>query len=165
MKRVLLLASLALCNLTFAAPPTEASIDQLVTLTHSPNTLDAMTAAVERSIRQGVEASTHGKSLTAQQQKAVQVIPDQIMQFVRQQLNWAKLKPLVAQAYMETYSQEEVDELIRFFGSPVGRRFVDKQPQLVQRMSAATQQLVATALPKFQAALLESLRQAGIEAK
>jgi len=43
---------------------------------------------------------------------------------------WPEMKRLAANAYAETYSEEELSGLVDFYQSPAGRAFLEKEPKL-----------------------------------
>lgn len=45
---------------------------------------------------------------------------------VREFGTWEKIKPAMAEAYRDTYSEEELDGLLAFFNSPIGQTYLSK---------------------------------------
>ena len=46
----------------------------------------------------------------------------------------------IAKAYMETYTQEEVKELLKFYESPIGKKMADSAGELFKKTTAAGQE-------------------------
>jgi hypothetical protein len=65
------------------------------------------------------------------------------------------LKPAMVQAYMDTYTEDELDGIIAFYLSPAGKAFVAKSPQVSQRENQILRQQAAELQPKVQAATQE----------
>ena len=56
------------------------------------------------------------------------------------------LKPDFARIYAETYSQDEIDGLIAFYGGPLGAALISKMPQLLNRSIQLMQERMAPML-------------------
>jgi hypothetical protein len=143
-----------------AAPPSDASIATLLEITQSSKMLDTMYASMEQSIRQGMQAAMAGKTLTAEQNRVMELAPARLAALMREEMKWATLEPMVVQIYRETFDQAEVDGLIAFYQSPTGQAFVAKTPLVMQRSMAATQAQVHAFVPKLQAAMRDVMKEA-----
>lgn len=164
MKKLITLAAFALLAhaCAFAAPPRAESIEALLALTKAEQMLDTVYGGLESSIRQGMSAAAGNRSLTPEQQKLVEALPARMAQVMREEMNWGTLKPLMVKVYAESFDQEEVDGLIEFYRSPIGRRFVEKMPVVTQRSMQATQQLMDSVMPRLQQAMQAAMREAGL---
>lgn len=163
MKKLVAMLVLVASTTAFAAPPSKESVETLLTLSKAEQVLDVLYANMEQSMRQGMQAAAGNKPLTPEQQKVLQTLPAKMAEFLRQEMSWAAMKPHLVGVYVETFDQEEIDALTTFFRSPVGQRYIDKQPVVAQRSAAVAQQLLAPVLPKLQSAIAAALKDAGIE--
>jgi hypothetical protein len=163
MKKLIAILFVTACTTAFAAPPSRESVETLLTLSKADQVLDVIYGNMEQSMRQGMQAAAGNKPLTPEQQRVLQALPAKMTQFMRQEMSWPALKPLLVKVYVETFDQEEIDGLAEFFRSPIGQRFIDKQAVVAQRSSLAAQQLLASVLPKLQSEVAAELRKAGIE--
>lgn len=162
MKQTLAAALLA-CSLALsahAAPPSDASITELLTITQTNRMLDQMHANLEQSIRQGMRAAAGNRTLTPEQSRILELAPARLAGLVRQEMTWAKLEPTVIQIYRETYTQTEVDGMIAFYKSPVGQASVTKVPQVMRRSLEASQKQMQAFLPKLQEAMKQVIEEA-----
>jgi uncharacterized protein len=142
-----------------AAPATEASITELLTLTKADSTLDAMLGGMEDNIRNGMQRAAAGKPLSVEQHRMLELAPAKLTALIREELSWDKLKPIYMQVYRETFEQSEVDGLIAFYRTPVGQAFVSKMPLVTQRSMAITQQRMQSFGPRVEAAMAELMEQ------
>ena len=71
------------------------------------------------------------------------------------------LKPKIAGIYRETFSQEELDGLIAFYESPVGRAYIAKMPVAMAKTMAMSQQQMQSLMPRLKAIADEARREAG----
>lgn len=54
-----------------------------------------------------------------------------LVDLMRDEMSWEKLEPVLAEAYASVYTEAEHWELAAFFGSPLGRKYVERTPQLM----------------------------------
>lgn len=162
MKKLVVILSMFACSAALAAPPTTESVERLLVLSKGDKLLEVAYASMERSMRQSMQTLAGSRPLTPEQQKAIRTLPERMMQFLRQEMSWAAMKPLIVPVYVQTFDQEEIDGMISFFSSPIGQRFVDKQAVVAERSAAAVQQLMTAALPRLQAAMASALKESEI---
>lgn len=65
-------------------------------------------------------------------------------------LKWDTLKQDFIQIYSEVYSEQELKDLTAFYNSPVGRKFVEKMPDLQKKTLEVMQKRMALAMPALQ---------------
>ena len=165
MKRLIpLFAAALLClaaPLALAAPPSDAQIDKLLEVMRARQTVDAMLPQIEASQKQMVAQMTAGQDVTPEQQASFERIMDKTNARVRQALAWDKLEPMYRDIYRQTFSGEDVDAMIEFYGSPAGQRVLDTMPQLMQQSMAAMQKLMVPMLQDMQRDIREEAQAGG----
>ena len=129
-----LLASLSFAAM--AAPASDASIETLLALTKSEAALNTMHAQIEPVMTQSIRQAFGAKSLTAEQQRAVDTAVKRSVEIMRSELSWTSMKPEVVTIYRETFSQDEVDGMIAYYRSPPSMAAVEKLPVVMQRSNA-----------------------------
>ncbi len=95
-----------------------------------------------------------GIKLSAEEQKQQEKLLGRAMAIVEEELSWAKLGPLMTEAYAATFTEEQLKELITFFKSPIGQAFLDKTPVLQQKLMAGMQEISL----RMQKRLVEELK-------
>lgn len=64
----------------------------------------------------------------------------------REYFAWDKLSPIFTDVYMDVFTAEELEGLIGFYESDIGKSFLEKQPQLMQatmeRMQGLMQEMM-----------------------
>ena len=143
-----------------AAPPSDASIATLLSVTQSDKMLETMYANMEQMIRQGMQQATAGKVLTDEQKRVMDLAPARLAKVMREEITWASMEPMIVKVYRETFDQTEIDGLIAFYQSPVGQSFVTKMPQVMQRSMEASQAQLQAFMPKLQAAMRDVMKEA-----
>jgi hypothetical protein len=119
-----------------ALPPDAATREQVLTLMDLWQARRNMTVVMDnlrQILRQSVEQSFREKvpNPTPQQLEALRGIFDDIDTPLEEMVN--ALVPI----YQRHFTTKDVDELIRFYSSPVGQKMLREQPQLLQESMQA----------------------------
>lgn len=133
-----------------------------MTLTAMESLTGTMMGQLEGVMRQGIAGAVNGKSLTAEQQKAIELAPAKIARAMESEFNWQNLKPIYVTIYRESFTQEEVDGMVAFYKTPVGQSTIKKMPIVMQKSMLMTQARMQTLLPKMEAAMTQALLEAGV---
>jgi hypothetical protein len=147
---LLLLAVLTFSISTPAAPPSDQSINQLLQLTKVDKLVDSVFTQMDDMMKASIQQATKGKPVSAEEQAIMDKQQTKMIGIMKEELSWEKMKGLYVQVYRETFSREEIDGLIAFYQTPVGRSFVDKQPELMKRTMAIMQQRMAPMMQRIQ---------------
>jgi uncharacterized protein len=83
--------------------------------------------------------------------------------FLNKHLGWDALKDDMVKLYAQTFSEEEIGELEKFYLSPVGRKTLKEMPGLMAKGMATAQQKMQTHMPELQAALQEEAAKKGLD--
>lgn len=91
---------------------------------------------------------------STQAQESVQ----KMMDMIAQEMSWDKLKDDYIRIYAETFSEEELQGIIAFYKTPVGSKFIEKSPELMQRAMELSQRQMGDIMPKIQK-MMQEMRQ------
>jgi hypothetical protein len=163
MRTLLTVVSLLLALPAGAAPATPESIEELLRLTKAEGVLDAMYANMDGLMRRALAESLKGQKLTPGQQRSIEAAPARFAGVMREEMSWAKVRPLYVQIYRESFTQEEVDALTAFYRTPAGAAFVDKMPVVMQKSIGALQSRMGPLLEKMKVAVDDALAEAGVK--
>jgi len=64
-----------------------------------------------------------------------------------QAIGWDKLKPDMVKLYTANFSESELNDLVKFYQSPLGKKVLEKMPQLTQQSAQMTQAKLESAVP------------------
>jgi hypothetical protein len=159
-KFIALLASLIFASLAHCAPASQESIDRLLVDAKVEKMLDTMFANVDQIMRRSMEGAMQGQQLSPEQRRVADATAAKLVQVMREEMTWDKLRPLYAQIYQETFTQEEVDGLIAFYESPAGAAYVEKMPVVMQKSMSIMQSRLAPMMEKMKAAMKEAVADA-----
>ena len=149
MKNPLLFAAAGYGLLSFVPLTAIAQPSIVVHQTETPPTLPPTSAAAidpekEKSIRHLIEV-TGAVQLSMQtmlqmitlQRKANPSIPTEFWDRFQAKISEKEIADLVIPVYDRRFSKEEIDGLIAFYETPLGKKVITAMPQVIQESSAA----------------------------
>lgn len=146
-----LLPALLLCSATaMAAPATESSVRQLLTVTQAHTLVERVRTQFDALMSNAIQQSLQGKTPTPKQQQAIDNMKNKMVALVMGELEWAKLEPVYLRLYQESFSEEEVAGMLAFYKTPAGQAVIHKMPVLMQKTMVDVQQRMAALNPKMQ---------------
>jgi hypothetical protein len=149
---LLALSSLLALQPAFAESlkPSEQSVRQLFEAMHTGEALKEALAHMDDMLRTSMK-DVNGRPPNAEQQKIRDETRAKVVALMKQQLDWSTtIEPIMVESYRDTFTQQEVDALLRFYGTPVGKSVAEKLPAASQQMMHLTQQRIREMMPKIQ---------------
>lgn len=143
-----------------AAEPTAETVEKLLVVTKSQVMVEQMHSYLEGAMRAGMQQALAGQPLSDRQRALLDLAPTEFAAVLRQELSWDKVRPIQVGIYRETFTQDEINGLIAFYESPLGKAFVDKMPALMQRSNQLMQVLAAPMAEKMRAAMERAIAEA-----
>ena len=163
--RVIALVALLASFAVQAAPASQESVETLLTVTKTEAMMDSLYSGMDQMMRQGINQNLQGKSLSAEQQRALDALPEKFVAVMRGEMSWQKMKPLYVQLYRETFEQEEVDGMLAFYASPAGKALISKMPVVMQKSLVLSQSLLQSVIPKMKDAMEQAMKEAEVTGK
>ncbi|MBO4511424.1 MAG: DUF2059 domain-containing protein [Victivallales bacterium] len=85
-----------------------------------------------------------GKQLNALPKETLQKIRPVVVQYLEKYLNYESVKQKMADVYLKYFAVNDIKELIKFYQTPVGQKFIKNQSQLmVESAEIGTKQVTA----------------------
>lgn len=154
MKRLLIALLAAIFFMpAFATPAQDASIQKLLTLTDAQKLNDAAIVNSNEMIDSSLKPVLKLDNMTAERKKIVESFLEEYKQIVRDEFSWEKMLPDYIRIYKETFTEEEIQDLITFYESPTGRMFVQKMPVIMDKASTVMRQRMTAILVRMNMAL------------
>lgn len=101
-------------------------------------------------------AQRFAESNAPQSEKAVlETYQAQANAALEQAVGWDKLKPDMVKLYTSNFNEQEMQDLIRFYESPLGKKVLEKMPTLTAQSAQLTQGKLEAAVPKVNQLLAE----------
>ena len=177
MKTRLVVSLLALATAGFAAPaastsapaqasaapapsvsaPSEASIKELLEVSHARSLIDSVNTQVEAMVRASMAQAEKEYPANPEATKILNGMVEKINGLLGQELSWSTMEPLYVRIYQQSFTQQEVDGLVAFYKTPVGEALVRKMPRVMQLAMVDVQQRVRDFMPKAQAISRETM--------
>lgn len=164
MKKLLCLALLILSGVTAPAfsqnpvssksstPETLGLAEKLMNQLEVQKTMETAFQQISKMQDQMMQSST----LTPAQKEKQATVREVVNAEVKDLMNWDKIKPRFIAIYAETFSADELQGMIDFFKSPVGRSWIEKQPAI----QAATMQQMQGLMMEIQPKIMEAAKRA-----
>ena len=150
-KRILLL--LAVTSLAAQAAesvPTEASIRELLTVTHVQKMLDEIIPQMDAMMQKAMAEALKGQPVSPAEQKLIDQSRANAIAMMKEELAWSKLEPLYMRVYQKSLTQEEVTGMIELYKTPGGQAMINKMPLIMQNTMAEMQAMMAPMMQRLQ---------------
>ena len=163
MKPTFAVCGLALASLFFgvslapAQEPTqkEALAAQLLDELHTQKIMDTAFDSMSKMQSQMMA----GQKMTPEQQAKFAKTMQKSMDAAKQAMDWNTIKPIFVKIYADNFDAADLQGLIDFYKTPVGQKFIEKQPVI----QAQTMQAMGALVPKIQAAIRKGYTDAAAE--
>ena len=142
-----------------AAEPSAESIARLLAVSQNQKLMEGVLQQLDGMIRNGFEQAIDAQSLDPEQrrtaERAFRAFSLRIAPILAEDFSRERIHSMTEQTYRESFSQEEVDGLIGFHGSRLGRTLIEKMPAVMQK-SISLMQRMPVLMQKVQAVAHES---------
>lgn len=148
---------------TFAAPPTAASIEAILSTNGSQQSLESTLAGVEGRMRQEINRQlfTHnGGPITPAQKLAIDKAAPQVTQVMQQEMGWNKMKQAYTKIYQDSLTQEEVNRLAALYKDPAYMALMNKMVQINIQSAQAIQAKLPIIQQKIEPILEKAVQEA-----
>ena len=87
------------------------------------------------------------KDIPAEQRAKIGEMQGKVMALIA--VSFSKAKPALAKAYIDTYTEEELDSILAFYKSPGGKALLQKMPEVMQRSMPVMMQMMGDLQPEI----------------
>ena len=144
MRKLILILSLVL-GLSLTATADEAShkelVEQLFTVTN-------MQEGFDNTCREVIDMQLRSNPM-------MESFKDVITDFFTKYMSWESLKPEITKLYMETFTEDELRDIVSFLSSPVGIMYTEKSFDLTLKCMELGQKRVTDNMGELEAMLAE----------
>ncbi len=153
MKKIamLVMALFAFVSVATAAEPA-ADAAKNKELAEKLMTTMKISETMTRSLEMGkkIQLSMMAKRLKGQELQNMEELNRMMMDLVSKELNWEKLKVPIINIYAESFTAEELEAMIKFYESPVGKKLLEKQPEMQQKTMQLMQTIMMKLMPEME---------------
>jgi uncharacterized protein len=146
-----------------AASPSEQTINEMITMMQLEGLLKRALEQMNEGMNKGMEASmskaTSGRELTPAQKAAVEDFRKKYNATMAEGLSLAQIKSMYAQAYRDSFTQDEINGVVAFYKSPAGKAVIEKNPVVMQKAAALTEARITVLTQKLDTMQFEFFKQ------
>ena len=92
-------------------------------------------------------------AMQVQQNPALGQFQPQMKEFLNKYMSWTSLKDDMTKIYTSEFSESELNELNKFYQTPLGKKMIQKMPALMAKGAEIGQKRVQEHLPELEAAI------------
>lgn len=126
---VTLCAGLFISLSALAAPPSNQSIEKLLSVSETDKQVIGMQKRTELDVLRSLDHEVSVRDPKAMGRSDYANFKKNVIGGYIKQLSWEKMKPFYVQGFAKTMSQDEVDTLIKLYSSPEGKLALHKFPE------------------------------------
>lgn len=146
-------------------PASGASVKELVSLMQGRKTFDDVFAQMDKMMDAAMKQAAAGRQLTAEQQKIVDDMRAKMIALLKETLNWDTFEPKMEEIYRKSFSQSEIDGMLKFYKTPAGKAVIAKMPVVMQNTMQVMQGEMADMMPKMQKLMADTASQIQAQAQ
>jgi uncharacterized protein len=130
--------------------PSAESIEQLLEATGSRAMMSTVLSQMDANMQKGMEEALKGKYVSPAQQSIMDEMRSKMLALVQNELTWDRIEPVIVDVYQQTFTQKEVNGMLLFYRSEVGKAMVAKMPQVLTASSEAMRSRMSALVPKLE---------------
>lgn len=147
-----ILAALFTLVFAFAAsakPDTHrAAIEKLLAVTKQDQILDQTFTQLKQMATQ--EIQQFQPTITPEQKPLLEKFYTKMFDVMKEELSWNKMKEDFIQLYLSNFTEAEINDLIAFYETPSGKKYIEKTPVILKESLTITQKYTLNMMPKIQ---------------
>lgn len=132
------------------APVSDATIHELMSVTNMRAVLDQMAGQFDPMMKSMMQQASAGQTMNAEQQSILEEMRSKMVNTMKEELNWSALEPVFVRIYRTTFTQSEVEGMLKFYKSPAGKALIAKLPVVMKSSMAVMQEQMKELIPKLQ---------------
>ncbi|MEM7612313.1 MAG: DUF2059 domain-containing protein [Pseudomonadota bacterium] len=141
MRGITLCIALLLTSLATADEASHtAAAERLLAVSRASQSIDTVYDAMGTQMRQMGEQL----GIDEAQRPIFDRYMKRVIGVMREEMTWEKLRPQMVAAYVQVYSEQELDDISDFYASPTGQKFLEKMPELMTLSMQMTQQMMGS---------------------
>jgi len=136
-----------------------AKIEEMFTVLKMDSLMKQMMAQGVEQGKATVKSMMGDTPVSAADQKIMDDAMTKMVAVVADVLGWEKLKPAYVDLYASAYTEEEIDGILAFYKSSVGRALLAKTPELITKSGAIVNGRMQELGPRMQQVISDMQKQ------
>ena len=156
------LVGMLICGAAVAAnnaPASDASIREMLDLTNAKQMLDSVKGQMSAMMNSAMQSATKDQIVTPARQEILDRMRAKMSAVVTDTLNWDQLLPMYMRTFRASFTQDEIDGVIKFYKSPAGRAYVKKMPLVMQNVMKEIPEYIKPLQEKMAAIQKEAIQE------
>ena len=141
------------------APASDASIREMLELTSAHQLIDSMKGQIATTTNSAVRDAIRGQPITPERQAILDRMAAKMSAVTTDLLSWDTLLPIYIRTYRASFTQGEIDGVIKFYKSPAGKSYVKKMPLVMQNVMQEMQGLAKQVQERMGSIQQESMQE------
>ncbi len=141
------------------APASDASIREMLELTNARQIIESMKGQMNTVMSTAMQNAMRGQTLTPEKQAILDRTTAKMSAAAADMLNWDTLLPIYMRTYRDSFTQDEIDGVIKFYKSAAGQAYVKKLPLVMQNVMQEMQGFMKPLQEKMVAIQRESMQE------
>ncbi len=135
-------------------------VEQLIQAMHLQATFNQMMDQVVAQETTTVQQLFPEIATDAKQKQQHDALMEKATALVRSGFSWESLEPEYAKIYEDAYTNQELDGMLAFYNSPVGKAVLAKTPEILRESQAISVERLGALAPKMRALMEEAMANA-----
>ncbi len=141
------------------APASDASIREMLELTNARQIIEGVKGQMGAMMNTAMQNATKGQTLTPDRQAVIDRMSAKMSAVASDMLTWDALLPIYMRTYRDSFTQDEIDGVIKFYKSAAGQAYVKKLPLVMQNVMREMQGVMKPAQEKMMAIQRETMQE------
>src|SRR5271155_4973182 len=141
------------------APASDASIRQMLELTNAQQIIAGMKGQMDALMNATVQNAMKGQAITPERQAIIDRMTAKMTAAASDILNWDALLPFYLRTYRDSFTQDEIDGVNKFYKSAAGQAYVKKLPLVMQNVMGEMQGIIKPLQEKMLAIQKEAMQE------
>jgi hypothetical protein len=141
------------------SPASDASIREMLELTNAQQMIAGMKGQMSAVMNTAVQNALKGQAITPERQAILDRMTAKMSAMVTDMLNWDTLLPIYLRTYRDSFTQDEIDGVNKFYKSAAGQAYVKKLPLVMQNVMREMQGVMKPAQEKMMAIQRETMQE------
>jgi uncharacterized protein len=130
--------------------PNRALVEELLNQVNMKETLEKTSEMLKQMVVAQIQKFQPPADNPAAQARLTSFM-EKVMDLVTNEMSWDKVKDEYIALYAETFTEQELQDIIAFYKTPSGQALIKKQPEVMKRSMQMSQKMMGQLMPRIQA--------------
>lgn len=130
--------------------PNRALVEELLNQVNMKETIEKTSGMLKQMVVAQIQKFQPPTDNPAAQARLTSFM-ENVMDLVTNEMSWDKVKEEYITLYAETFTEQELKDIIAFYKTPSGQALIKKQPEVMKRSMQLSQKMMGQLMPRIQA--------------